>query len=160
MHVRTCVCNCVSAYQCKYVGPFVFSLTVVQVIEHKCILKFKAGRLHIFSTLEFKWHLLHSLSVWINTWTNEGSRYICNIHSFHSIIYNTFIISYKMSIIVYHFLHRWSNNVFSHTFFSFFDCNRCPIYLMWWWRKKTIFLSFLDFISFQVFCMLILFVHG
>ena len=39
------------------------SLIVVQVIEHKCILKFKAGRLHIFSTLEFKWHLLHYLFV-------------------------------------------------------------------------------------------------
>ena len=88
MHVRTCVCTCVRSCQCKYVGPFVFSLTVVQVIEHKCILKFKAGRLHIFSTLEFKWHLLHSLFVCINK-TSIKSNYLQ--YSFSNyIIYNVF----------------------------------------------------------------------
>ena len=65
------VCSYAHAYVCLYVKVCVhISQTVVQVIEHKCILKFKAGRLHIFSTLEFKWHLLHSLFVCENKTSN------------------------------------------------------------------------------------------
>ena len=107
-------------------------------------LKFKAGRLHIFSTLEFKWHLLHSL--FVCSVLNLLSFLAINVLPKYYIWYYTLPINHKNilflcfiqqnitaeSVIYDHYV------AFNIAFSLFFSTAIDVLYSMWW--KKTFFL--------------------